>query len=93
MNKIERLANKFAARVEFDDDGFIQNAQEVQNAIFEAACSEFSDRLPPENLIGSGNDDFNESDIGDWSGRENKAGRTMQTIYERSIEIAGEKNI
>lgn len=88
MNKIEKLANKFSSYIEFDDDGFIKNAREVQNLIFEDACSEFADRLPAENLLGSDNSDFDESDIGEWGGRENKAGRTMQTIYDLAIEIA-----
>lgn len=88
MNRVDKRAYRFSSRIEFDDAGYIQNAQEIRNSIFENVCEEFSDSLPSDNLIGSSNDDFNESNIGEWGGRENKAARTMQTIYNLAYQLA-----
>lgn len=89
MSKIKKLATSAAGIFTFDGDGFLENAQEVQNWIFDQVCSEYADRLPPGKLLGKSNEDFNECDIGEWGIRRlNRAARTMQTIYDMAIDIA-----
>lgn len=91
MSKIEKIASRISHRIKISDKS-IENAQEVKNAVFNEVCSEFTFRLPGESLLVESNDDFNDDDAGEWGGQENKAARTMQTIYNMAMEIAKNKN-
>ena len=90
MNSIERAARKFATQFDFDETGFPIDGteKETQNAIFEYACNAYAYKLPPERLLGASNEQFDDCHVGDWAGRENKAARTMQTIFDLALTIA-----
>ena len=90
MNSIERAARKFATQFDFDEAGHLADGceQETTNAIFDHVCGKFAYRLPPERLLNSTNEQFDDCHVGDWAGRENRAARTMQTIFDRAYEIA-----
>jgi len=88
MNKIEQLAIEASDICMYDEDGYLENPGEVQNIVYERVCEVFADRLPPDNLLERHSTDFEEDAIGEWGDRLNRAARTMQTIYNRSLDIA-----
>jgi len=90
MNKMEQIAIEASDMCMYDDYGYLENHHELKNLIYERVCEEFADsRLPPDNLLERHNIDFEEDSIGEWGDRLNKAARTMQTIYNRALDIAG----
>ena len=90
MNTIEYLARKCARQLDINKNGilFPHSVQDAQNRIHIYARKIFDVRLPPERLLTRNAPDFHDRNIGDWRGRENKAARTMQTIFDRAYEIA-----
>jgi len=88
MNKIEQLAIEASDICMYDEDGYLENPGEVQNIVYERVCEEFADRLPPDSMLVSDSGDFPEDSIGEWGDRLDRAARTMQTIYNRALDIA-----
>ena len=90
MNIIEIAARKFAGKFDIDADGFsdLEAEQETKNRIFEYVCGTCSHGLPPEYLLVKRCEHYTSDTIGEWYGREDKAARTMQTIFDRAFTLA-----